>query len=67
MNPHDLREAFSGGPVVVHPGETQVLERLGLEAFHQAGVDFFDWHLSPPQAAEQVVEFVGIDHRAPGV
>ena len=59
----DLREALPGGPVMIDPGESQVLERLGAEPLQQLGLDRLDRHLAPLQAVEQVVEFVGI-HRS---
>ena len=61
----DLRKPLARGPVMVDPGEPQVLERLGAQPGDQVGVDRFDRDLAPLQAPEQVVEFVRIHGRAP--
>ncbi len=64
---HDFREALADGPVVIHAGEPQVFERLRPKPVQQVGLDGLERHLAPLQAAEQVVEFLGIHGCAPGV
>ena len=67
LSEDDFRKPFPGGPLVIHAGKPQVLERLGAEPIQQLGLDGFDRHLAAPQPPEQVVESVGIHRRAPEV